>query len=288
MRKLIICADDYAQSPAINAAILALIEDGVLTATSCMTLSPYWPQAARLLTSDIRAKADIGLHLDLTQFSSTLRFSHPQLILRSQLSLLGFGMLDFAAVRASIAQQLQAFEQAMGTPPDYVDGHLHVHQLPVIRTALLAELQQRYAHLPRSQRPWLRLSSPPAGSGLKARIIHWLGASALRRQAQSAGFTYSPCLLGVYDFAGDVAVYQAHWQRWATQLAQVQTETATLPPVLMCHPAMPDLPAGVSQDRADPIAAARQVEWHCMHGAAFRQWLPQAQIAPVKGSTCIS
>lgn len=287
MHKLIICADDYAQSAAINAAILTLIEDGVLTATSCMTLSPYWPQAAQLLTSDIRAKADIGLHLDFTQFSASPNYAHPQLILRSHLSMLGFNSLDYFTVRANIARQFQAFEQAMDTPPDYVDGHLHVHQLPVIRNALLAELQHRYAHLPPSQRPWLRLSSPPAGSGLKARIIHWLGASALRRLAKAADFAYSPCLLGVYDFAGDLSVYQAHWQRWATQLAQMQTDVATLPPVLMCHPAMPGSPAHVSQESADPIAAARQVEWQWMHSAAFRQWLPQAQIAPVKGSACI-
>lgn len=288
MLKLIICADDYAQSPAINAAILTLIEDGVLTATSCMTLSPYWPQAARLLSADIRSRADIGLHLDFTQFAKNLRLPHPQLVMRSQLNILGFGMLDFTAVRANIAQQLQAFEQALGTPPDYVDGHLHVHQLPVIRNALLAELQHRYVHMPRSQRPWLRVSSPPVGSGLKARIIHCLGARALQSLAQAAGFAYSPCLLGIYDFAGDVAAYQLHWQRWATQLAQVQTKAGMLPPVLMCHPAIPDLPADMTQDSIDPIAIARQVEWQWMHSAAFRQWLPQAQITPVKGSTCIS
>lgn len=202
MAKLIICADDYAQSPAIDAAILALIERGVVTAASCMTLSPDWSGSARALTSGIRHHADIGVHLDFTQFSHIIRYPHSLLVLRS-LS----GVLNRQAVVDNIQQQLDAFELAMQTPPDYVDGHLHVHQLPVIREALVNILQQRYGHLPFTERPWLRISSPPPGSGLKARIIHWLGAEKLKQLANAAGFRFSPLLLGVYDFEGDAAAY---------------------------------------------------------------------------------
>lgn len=278
MAKLILCADDYAQSPAINAAILALISQGVVTATSCMTLSPEWPASARALDQSIRHRADIGLHLDFTQFAQACRLPHSQLVLASLLRL-----LDSVRVSVNIAQQLDAFEQAMGTAPDYIDGHLHVHQLPVIRTALLQALQQRYGALPQEKRPWLRISSPPAGSGCKARLIHWLGARALSDQARQAGFQVSPCLLGVYDFRGDGVTYQAHWQDWASQLSRLALGTDDLPPVLMCHPGQ-----ATASPEADPIAAARVVEWEHMRAPAFRQWLTSAGLEPVKGRACVS
>jgi chitin disaccharide deacetylase len=276
MTRVIVCADDFAQSAAIDDAILDLIQRGVLTATSCMTLSPAWVESATRLTPDIRAKADIGLHLDFTQFSRTLRLSHPMLVLRSLL-----GLLDQHAVRANIQQQLNAFEQATGTAPDYVDGHLHVHQLPMIRDELLAEMQQRYEKLPVSERPWLRVSNPPAGSGFKARIIHWLGAKALQTKAKQSGFLVSPQLLGVYDFQGDAAAYQAHWLTWVRQLKQCPAPAEhCLPPVLMCHPAKPsDL-----VDGSDPIAKARITEWQVMQSPDFSTWLSKADIQPVKGS----
>ncbi len=276
MTKVIICADDFAQSAAIDEAIIDLIQRGVLTATSCMTLSPAWANSAVQLTPEIRAKADIGLHLDFTQFSQTVRLSHPVLVLRSLL-----GLLDGQVVRANIQQQLDAFEQATGSAPDYIDGHLHVHQLPIIRDALLGELQQRYGKLPASKRPWLRISSPPAESGLKARIIDWLGAKTLQTAALQAGFRVSPCLLGVYDFEGDAADYQAHWLTWARQLKQCPAPTQhSLPPVLMCHPAKPFDKA----DESDPIALARIIEWQVMHSPDFSTWLSRADIQPVKGS----
>lgn len=278
MAKLIICADDYAQSAAIDAAILTLIERGVLTATSCMTLSQRWPDSANSLTPQLRDKADFGVHLDFTQFSQVIRYPHPVLVLRS-LS----GVLNQQAVTANIQQQLDAFERALHSPPDYIDGHLHVHQLPVIREALINVLQKRYGHLAPSERPWLRISSPPVGSGLKARIIHWLGAEKLKQLANVSGFRVSPALLGVYDFEGGAATYQAHWMHWAKQLKQLAltpAPEADLPPVLMCHPARPTQKV----DPDDPIAIARMVEWQVMQSADFSAWLGITDIQPVKGS----
>lgn len=275
MTPLIICADDFAQSVEINAAIMALIARGILTATSCLSLSPLWPESARQLTPAVRAQADIGLHLDFTLYARPLRCSHPPLVLRSLSR-----QLPRQAVIDTITQQLDAFEQALQAPPDFVDGHQHVHQLPVIREALLHCLQQRFGHLPPVQRPWLRISSPPPGSGFKARLIHYLGADALKQQATAAGFRVSPVLLGVYDFQGDAASYQTHWLRWARQLRQLSPPAQqSVPPVLMCHPARP-VPV---VDASDPIAIARMIEWQVLQSADFAAWLPMVDIRPVTG-----
>ncbi|MDP3303450.1 MAG: ChbG/HpnK family deacetylase, partial [Methylotenera sp.] len=46
MKSLIVCADDYAQSPAIDAGIIQLIQQNRISAASCMVLSPRWAEAA--------------------------------------------------------------------------------------------------------------------------------------------------------------------------------------------------------------------------------------------------
>jgi len=45
--KLILCADDYAQSAGIDEAIIQLIEKKRLSAASCMTLSPRWKKSCK-------------------------------------------------------------------------------------------------------------------------------------------------------------------------------------------------------------------------------------------------
>lgn len=277
---LIVCADDYAQSFAIDQAILQLIEVGRLSATSCMTLSPRWQQAAIAL-KPLRHKADIGLHLDFTQFSQSIRLSHPKLVMACLLRL-----ISTTSIRQNIEQQLDAFEQAFSTPPDYIDGHLHVHQLPVIRTVLFEVLVERYGQLPVSQRPWLRVSSPPKGNGVKAALIHHLGANALTTMAKKHGFKVSPMLLGVYDFKGNGLEYLKHWQMWLTQLQAFESLRGTptaehVPVVLMCHPAI----AIDAQDVDDPIALARVTEWETLQSPQFADWWQQSGLVLAKVST---
>ena len=65
-----------------------------------------------------------------------------------------------ALLRTEIAAQLDTFTQALGRAPAYIDGHQHVHQLPVVRTLLLEEIARRYP----AAALWLRStqSPPPA------------------------------------------------------------------------------------------------------------------------------
>ena len=265
---LILSADDYAQGEAIDHGILNLIRMGRLTAASCLTLSPRLPEAAAALISEIRQQADIGLHLDFTQFSHPVHHSHPQLAMHSLLQL-----LDEQQVRATISLQLDAFEQAMGTAPDYVDGHQHVHQLPQIRSALLAELQSRYT----GKLPWIRLSRP-AHDGWKGRIISALGSSAMQKQAATCEFSLTDGLLGVYGFNHTADEYLLQLRRWlGTAVDQAQHGHIF---ALMCHPGL------ASDDVADPIRQARPVEYEVLAGPAFAELMQNLNILPAKGS-CI-
>ncbi|MGV3581231.1 MAG: ChbG/HpnK family deacetylase [Methylophilus sp.] len=257
--KLIICADDFAQSPEIDSAIVRLIEDNRLTATSCMVNSPYWASSAKLLTAEIQQKADIGLHLDFTQFG--YRFPHPLLILLSLLR-----CLPKLEIQQSIEHQLNQFEAALGKQPDFVDGHQHVHQLPQIRQILLSVLKRRY----HKQLPWIRIARPHVASGIKGLIIKMLGANALENEALQKGFKSSSVLLGVYNFSGDAADYNKHLIAWAAQ-----AKGAVGTSVLMCHPAvddphMPQLPESIGAKQiSDPIYLARLNEFSVLNSESF-------------------
>ena len=219
--KLILCADDFGQSEAIDKAIIELIKQNRLSATSCMTLSPRWPSAAKKLTPSIRKKASIGLHLDFTHFGDAT--SHPKLVLLSLAR-----HLSKQHIKQSIQQQLDAFEAELSGPPDYIDGHQHVHQLPQIRDVLLEILLKRYP----TQLPWVRIAKPPVRDGIKGIIIRSLGANAFEKNAKKLGFVCSGHLLGAYGFDGSREDYIQRFKHW---LEEVESSSAT--PVLMCHPA---------------------------------------------------
>lgn len=282
MVALIISADDYGQSAAIDQAIVALIRQGRLTATSCMSLSPRWPSAAKLLTAEVRRMADIGLHLDFTQYSQTLRHQHPQLVMRSLLR-----SLDKQQIRANIAQQLDSFEAALDAPPDYVDGHQHVHQLPQIRDLLLQELQARYE----GQLPWIRISRPQ-GDGLKGNIIAALGAKRMQQQARARGFRTSDLLLGVYGFDQGLPDYGMKLQRWLN-IAKSEAEQGRQA-ALMCHPGMSLESDNINGDSnnaqnktdavIDPISQARPMEYQALSSLAFGEMLQNLAIQPERGS----
>ena len=48
-------------------------------------------------------------------------------------------------IAAEIGRQLDAFEDRLGRPPDFIDGHQHVHVLPGVRRGLLDAVASRYA-----------------------------------------------------------------------------------------------------------------------------------------------
>ena len=158
-RHLILCADDYALSPGVTRGILDALAMGRLNATGAMTNRPIWKEAA----PDVAAfadRADIGLHLNLT-FGAPLG-AMPGLAPSGAFPRLGpflkaarAGLLPREEVRAEIARQLDAFEDAMGRAPDFVDGHQHAHILPGVRDWLLEELVRRGL----AGRLWLRDSA---------------------------------------------------------------------------------------------------------------------------------
>jgi predicted glycoside hydrolase/deacetylase ChbG (UPF0249 family) len=239
--------DDFGLDAAVDGSVFALAAAGRISATGALVDAPRWRADGPRLAQELGARIDIGLHLNLSESFADrpAPYAWGEAVLKAYA-----GLLDRAAVRAEIERQLAAFERVAGRTPDFIDGHRHVHQLPVVREALLQALRAR------GITPWIRCTLPRSGQGFKAAVIGALGARSLSALARGQGLPQNHRMLGVYGFDADAAVHRARLQRWLS-LARDRD-------LLMCHTALP-----LAQGEADPIGAARRVEHALLAGEDF-------------------
>lgn len=265
MRAIALCADDYALHPLVDEAVEQLLLQGRLSATSCMTTSPRWAEAARRLPA-LRPRLSVGLHFNLTEGHGV----RPDQGIGQVIVQAYTGKLKAQALRAVWQRQLDAFEDALGTPPDFVDGHQHVHQLPGVRAALQAELQARYGDAG-LRSLWVR-STVPAGAlwrQPKGSIIATLGGWTCTRQLRQLGVTQNRGFGGVYGFdAPSPEAYGAHMCQWLPQLPAGS--------LMMCHPATAPV-------EGDAIGSARALEYAYLRSDAFGAALQAADCEIAQG-----
>jgi len=261
-RRWVICADDFALDLGSIEATLALIERGRVNATSALVDSPHWSAAARQI-KPLADRVDIGLHLNLTEplgmNKATWRL--PLLVAQSMLR-----VVPRWRIRHQIDRQLEEFTRELGRAPDFIDGHQHVHQLPVVRDALMECLLELELKSP----PWIRISRTPLPvRDRKARLIEQLGADATARAARGAGLATSPWLVGIYGFDLKRDAYMARLRRWL--------ETGPDGSVLMCHPS-------TKASSKDPIGAARRMELGVLVGDFFPGAMAAARVTLARGT----
>lgn len=215
----ILCADDFALSPGVSRGILEALDAGRLSATSVMTTRPSWPPSARELRR-LSRRADIGLHLDLTLGAplGPMPAFAPNGVLPDVYRVLGEarkGLLPEHEIRDEIERQIDAFVDAFGEAPDFVDGHQHVQVFPQVRTWLLDTLTARgFAGKvwlrdsgDRPSRILRRRSEPPKAAG-----IAFL-ARGFAREVRQRGFSVNDGFAGfsrfdpARDYAADFARY---------------------------------------------------------------------------------
>lgn len=234
MKRVQICADDFGFDAAVSLGILDCIDAGRISATSCMVLSPAWASWAPALRERAGA-ADYGLHLDVNEFA---RYASDR-GLSGWIAAAYAGGIARHEAAAWVGAQLDAFEQAMGRAPDYLDGHQHVHQLPVLREAVVQALVSRYGSACA-----LRSTQSCRWRGAKSAVIAALGARRLRDLAHSAGLAMNRDFAGVYDF-GPQARFPGLVADWLAGLPDGG--------LLMSHPGRD----GAVESRPDPIRRAR-------------------------------
>ena len=227
LRNLTLCADDFGQSKDISEGILDLIACRRLTATSVLTEGPFWPDGAQRL-KDLQDRADVGLHLNLTHAFPNTSGSRP---LIHWLMTTQTGHVPRERIKERFVRQIDLFVRHFRRLPDFIDGHQHVHQFPVIRDVLLNEIQNRFST---EESFWVRNTQPPQNSSLpdalKCKTLVWLGGKNLRTKLMEADIRTNQGFLGVYGFnALTVENYRKLMRQWL--------KAATNKSLLMCHPA---------------------------------------------------
>lgn len=236
-KRVIVCADDYGFDAAVSEGILDCVDVGMVSAVSCMTLSPHWPEQAQAIVSR-RQRADFGLHLDVNEFADYA----PRRSLTGWIAASYTRKISLKDARNWVDAQLNAFEKSAGFAPRFVDGHQHVHQLPVLRSAVLDAITKRYGTTCA-----LRDCRPRHWRGGKAALIGLLGARSLAGEAKRCGLAQNIDFAGVYNFSNTCA-YGERIAKWLASLDDLG--------MLMTHPSR----AGSTSGQLDAIRAARQRE----------------------------
>jgi predicted glycoside hydrolase/deacetylase ChbG (UPF0249 family) len=126
-RTLIVNADDFGQSPGVNAGVAAAHESGILTSASLMV---RWP-AAGAAAAYARSRPDlsVGLHFDLGEWAYSGGVWGPvyEVVPPD----------DETAVARELDEQLAAFRRLLGRDPTHLDSHQHVHRREPVRSACL-------------------------------------------------------------------------------------------------------------------------------------------------------
>ncbi len=264
LRRLIICADDYGISPAVSLGIRQLAEVGRISATGAMTCMPAWPAEAPALRP-LAEQLAVGLHFTLTdqrplgampKTAPDGRFPGIGGLLKHSLS----GRLATAEVAAELDRQLDAFEAHFGRPPDFVDGHQHVHLLPGVRRVVLSAFGRRLD----PARCWLRdCTDRPAallarGQVAKAGVIALLGRG-LGKAAAAKGVATNHGFSGIYD-----------WRQSGLGPALPRLLAgAGDGHLLMVHPGHVDAALAA----CDSLTTPREAEWTALMGPAFLPFL---------------
>lgn len=278
-RPIIVCADDFGLAAGVSEAIAELIAAGRLSATSCMTPLPDWRRRAALLRDVVtKQPADVGLHLTLTDHEPLT--DAPGLAHAGRLPALGRLLpralahaLPRITLRDELRAQLDAFEDAWNAPPDYVDGHQHVHVLPGIREVLVEEVLRRYP----SDRVWVRdcVESLPRcihrGIALpKALLISTLGIR-LRHLLHRHGIPANDGFAGLHDFSGRTPF---------RTLMQAFLSTSGPQPLVHVHPGRVD----AELLACDILTTPREAELSYLHSAAFLADLANVNRHPARFS----
>jgi predicted glycoside hydrolase/deacetylase ChbG (UPF0249 family) len=275
-RSVILCADDFGLADGVSRGIVELAEMGRLSATGAMTNMPGWRRMARSLMP-LRDRIAVGLHLNFT--AGTPLGPMPRLAplgafpaLKDLLPKALKRQLPDSEIAEEISRQIEAFEEAFGDAPAFVDGHQHVHVLPAIRPALIQALTARgYAG-----RVWLRDPSDKAMAILrrpigrsKALIVKSL-ARGFARSAHAAGFRTNKGFSGFAPLDLSVPVARVFEEAFSKLGAH---------PLVMCHPGYVD-----DELRAlDPALESRVEELNYLKSDAFRDLLEEQGLRLVPG-----
>ncbi len=208
--QIIVTADDFGRSSAINAAIIQAHREGILTSASLMVAGDAWEEAVAL--AHATPTLAVGLHLVVSGGPTVLspdRLPHlvdadgrfPDDPLR-----LGLRYAYSRAAQQELAEEIAAQFQRFtttGLPLSHVDGHQHLHVHPVVFRLLLPLARRHGARGVRVPTDDLALALRHDRRGAGAKIGWALGLRLVsgwcRRRALRDGFVVADRVYGVFQ-----------------------------------------------------------------------------------------
>ncbi|UCH79312.1 MAG: ChbG/HpnK family deacetylase [Candidatus Coatesbacteria bacterium] len=254
--RLIVSADDFGASAAINRGVARACREGIVTSASLMAGGEAFEEALALV--DDLPQLGVGAHLTLVAGRAVLPPARAPTLVSGDGSLPAEagafarsffgGKITLADVRAELGAQLARL-LAAGVRLTHLDSHQHLHHLPGV-AAVVAELAREFGvRAARLGRCRLRPRGPRWwGRQLGLRFA----AEAFGRLARRAGLRTPDGLVG-HAWAGRLK---------ADRLTAVMAE---LPPgtwELICHPAEAGTEAEAAEgyDRPGELAALTATE----------------------------
>ncbi len=254
-------ADDLGLARGVDAAILDLAQSGRLQGASLLVNGPSAANAAEAWRK-LAPAPPLTLHLCLTEGHRLPNC--PDLPT-------GFGTLLLASLlpwqrrrispqlRTVLLQQFSRYRELTGVDQIRLDGHQHIHLIPLVMDAVL--------DLARSESiTWVRTTREALPEGLSLRLwwrslwtgglLKWLVLQLLSRLAiprlRHSGIQTNRSFAGVL-FSGSM-FGTAFRRSWETAYSSISIDRASQPVVLI-HPALPDAASGMNQEAFQQSAA---------------------------------
>ncbi len=283
-------ADDLGLSNETNTVISQLIEAGKLDGASLLVNAPATQHGVQLWTELEQTHPEIKLclHLCLTEgpasaapnlvadLINTQSFLHYTFGKWLLLSIIPDNISYKRKIRKQISNeilaQIQVYKQLTGKQEIHLDGHQHIHLVPIVLEEILKYAQSENI-------TWIRSTREPLPSGLhfhywmtalrEAGCLKWIllqilsmiAIPRLRKHHVSTNGIFS----GVF-FTGQMSYYPLHacWRELASRVVH-QRDTAA---IVLAHPGTPpainlsQLGFAVSHDFA--LSERRTLEWRAM------------------------
>src|SRR6266851_360330 len=127
-RYLIVNADDFGHSSAINRGVIYAHDHGIVTSASLMVRWPAAVEAAEYARN--RPGLSLGLHLDFGEWVYKDKNNWTPVYHVVPLD-------DATALRDEVSRQLAVFRTLMGRDPSHIDSHQHAHLREPARSVVL-------------------------------------------------------------------------------------------------------------------------------------------------------
>ncbi|MFC6276012.1 ChbG/HpnK family deacetylase [Psittacicella hinzii] len=274
-----ICVGDFGLTPGINQATIDLATAGKINCASVLVDAPnltldYIEDALRLKHE---GKLSLGLHLNFTELLSSHQDENLIAPIHHLLNPL-YRFLFYSKgkrkqlihqIYQEIDRQFYLFEELFDCWPDFIDGHQHVHMLPLFHQALREFYTE---HRLDQNKIWVRSlnrvnklnkTNLPGASKLQNLILRYA-----TKKARSAVYSLRKELLGVYNYQANAQEFKDLMAFWLSNARKYHLATGR-GAVIMVHPSVPEeqVPANDLQQAVpyeDSKAQARLIEYQVL------------------------